>query len=155
MADENPHTGMGAQLLKGDGQSPENFVAVMGIKSINGPNIQRDTHDTTDMNQADNYRTFIGGLVDAGEVTFDANLLLRDATQNQEDGGFMAEFDKSSCDSRGNWRITLPPCAGDPDGYLEFSGIVTGQQMQIPLDDIMSFAGTIKVSGRPEVVLIT
>lgn len=155
MADENPHTGMGAQLLKGDGQSPENFVAVMGIKSINGPNIQRDTHDTTDMNQADNYRTFIGGLVDAGEVTFDANLLLRDATQNQEDGGFMAEFDKSSCDSRGNWRITLPPCAGDQDGYLEFSGIVTGQQMQIPLDDIMSFSGTIKVSGRPEVVLIT
>jgi hypothetical protein len=155
MADENPHTGMGAQLLKGDGQSPQNFVAVMGIKSINGPNIQRDTHDTTDMNQADNYRTFIGGLVDGGEVSFDANLLLRDGTQNQETGGYMAEFDKPSCDSRGDWRITLPPCAGDPDGYLEFSGIVTGQQMQIPLDDIMSFAGTIKVSGRPEVVLIT
>lgn len=150
-----PHTGMGAQLLRGDGSSPENFVAVMGIKSIQGPNMQRDTHDTTDMNQPDNYRQFVGGLVDAGEVSFDANFLADDDTQNQEDGGFMAEFDKTSCDSVRNWRITLPQCEGESEGYIEFEGVVTGQNLQLPMDDLMAFSGSIKVSGRPELVIVT
>lgn len=153
MADSNAHTGMGAHVQKGDGNSPENFVSVLGIKSITGPQISRDTIDVTDMNSSGGWREFIGGLVDAGEVSFDANFLPRDPTQNQEDGGFMAEFDKTSCDSRGNWRILLPECAGEPEGYFQFSGIVTGQQVEIPMDDVMGFSGTIKVSGRPELVL--
>jgi hypothetical protein len=36
---------------------------------------------------------------------------------------------------------------------MGFGGIVTGQSMQFPLDDLMSFNGTIKVSGRPELVI--
>jgi predicted secreted protein len=155
MADSDAHTGFGALLLKGDGASPENFVAVMGVKSMTGPSISRDTHDTTDMQSPSGWREFIGGLVDGGEVSFEANLLPRNETQNQEAGGFMAEFDKTSCDSRGNWRIQFPECAGEAEGYMEFEGIVTGQSMQFPMDDLMSFSGTIKVSGRPELVIAT
>src|SRR5262245_34626926 len=111
-----PHTGMGAILQRGDGQSPENFVDMVGVKSITGPSISRDTHDTTDMS-ADQYRTFIGGLVDGGEVSFEANFLPRDPTQTQdvpdnEAPGFMGEFDLASCDSLGNWRILIPDCVG-------------------------------------------
>lgn len=153
MADSDAHTGFGALILKGDGASPENFVAVMGVKSITGPSISRATHDTTDMQSASGWREFIGGLTDGGEVGFEANLLPRNETQNQEDGGFMAEFDKSSCDSRGNWRISFPECEGEAEGYLAFGGIVTGQSMTFPLDDLMGFTGTIKVSGRPELVI--
>lgn len=149
MADSDAHIGFGALLQKGDGASPENFISIMGVKSITGPQIKRDTIDVTDMQSPSGWREFIGGLVDAGEITFDANFLPRDATQNQEANGFMAEFDKSSCDSRGNWRITLPECEGDAEGYFEFAGIVSGQQIEMPLDDLMSFSGTIKVSGRP------
>lgn len=154
MADSDAHTGMGAHLQMGDGNSPENFVSVLGIKSITGPNMQRATHDVTTMDSG-TFREFIGGLVDAGEISFEANFLPRDTTQNQETGGFMAEFDKSSCDSRGNWRITLPECAGESDGYWEFEGIVTGQQVQMPMDDLMSFSGTIKISGRPNLFIET
>lgn len=153
MADSDAHTGMGAFLMKGNGESPEDFIAVMGVKSISGPNISRDTHDTTWMGSEGGFREFIGGLVDGGEVSFEANLLPRDSTQNQDTGGFMAEFDKTSCDSRGNWRITLPVCAGEPDGYLEFAGVVSGQSMEFPMDDLMGFTGTIKVSGRPELLI--
>jgi predicted secreted protein len=153
MADSDAHTGFGALLLKGDGASPENFVAVMGVKSMTGPSISRDTHDTTDMQSPSGWREFIGGLVDGGEVSFEANLLPRNETQNQEAGGWMAEFDKTSCDSRGNWRIVFPECEGEAEGYLEFEGIVTGQSMQFPMDDLMTFSGTIKVSGRPELVI--
>lgn len=154
MADSDAHTGMGAHLQKGDGNSPENFVSILGIKSITGPNMQRATHDVTTMDSG-TFREFIGGLIDAGEISFEANFLPRDTTQNQESGGFMAEFDKSSCDSRGNFRITLPECAGESDGYWEFEGIVTGQQVQMPMDDLMSFSGTIKISGRPHLFIET
>lgn len=154
MAENDVATGLGTKLQKGDGNSPENFISVLGIKSVSGPDISRDIHDTTDMD-AVQYRTFIGGLVDAGEISFEANFLPRDATQNQSSGGFMAEFDQGSCDSRGNWRILLPDCEGQPEAYWEFSGVVSGQSIELPMDDIMTFQGTIKVSGRPELVIGT
>lgn len=153
MADR-AHTGFGAELQRGDGQSPENFHSIVGIKSITGPNIQRDTHDTTDM-QSTNFREFIGGLVDAGEVQFEGNFIPTDDTQGQGEGGFLAEFDKTSCDSRRNWRILVPECEGEPDVYLEFAGVVTAAGMGFPMDDLMPFNGTIKVSGRPELVITT
>lgn len=153
MSDSAPHIGMGAHLQKGDGQSPENFVSVLGIKSITGPGIKRDAIDVTDMDSG-TFREKIGGLVDAGTVSFDANFLPADPSQNQSDGGFMAEFDKSSCDSRGNWRITLPVCEGDSQGYFEFAGVVTGQSVTIPFDAVMAFTGEVTISGRPRLVIL-
>lgn len=152
MADSDAHTGYGAFIQRGDGASPENFVSVLGVKNITGPNIQRDTHDVTNMASGVG-REFVGGLVDFGEVSFEANFLPRDPTQNQDAGGFLAEFDKSSCDSRGNWRILLPECEGESEAYFGFAGVVTGAQIAIPMDDIMGFTGTIKISGRAELVV--
>jgi hypothetical protein len=153
MADSDAHIGLGAHLQKGDGTSPENFVSILGIKSIAGPGIKRDVIDVTTMDSG-TFREFIGGLVDGGSISFDANWLPRDASQNQDAGGFMAEFDKTSCDSRGNWRITLPLCAGDSEGYFEFAGIVTGQNVTMPMEGVMAFSGEIKVSGRPRLVIL-
>lgn len=153
MADSDAHIGLGAHLQKGDGNSPENFISILGIKSITGPGIKRDAIDVTDMDSG-TFREFIGGLVSGGTISFDANFLPRDPTQNQSAGGFMAEFDKTSCDSRGNFRITLPECEGDSEGYFEFSGIVTGQSVTIPMDQVMAFSGEITVSGRPTLVIL-
>lgn len=146
------HTGAGAQLQKGDGASPQNFVAMLGIKSLTPPGISRETAETTDMN-TDGWKTFIGALKDGGEVSFEANFLPNEPTQGQAAGGFLAEFDKSSCDSLSTWRMVAPPCDGEPDVYWEFDGIVTGADGEWPLDDVMTFDGTIKVSGRPELVV--
>lgn len=154
MADSDARTGFGALIQKGTGTgSPEDFLTILGIKSIDGPSITRDTHDTTVMTSPGGWREFIGGLKDGGEVGFTANWLPRDPTQGQGPEGFMTEFDKDSCESRGNWRIVVPACPGEPEVYLEFAGIVTGQNISIPMDDLMSFEGTIKVSGRPTLVV--
>jgi predicted secreted protein len=153
MADSDAHIGLGAHIQKGDGNSPENFISILGIKSISGPGIKRDAIDVTDMDSG-TFREYIGGLVQGGTISFDANFLPRDPTQNQHVHGFMAEFDKTSCDSRGNWRITLPICAGDSEGYFEFAGIVTGQNVTMPMADVMAFTGEITVSGRPRLVIL-
>lgn len=146
------HIGAGAELQKSDGASPANFISIMGIKSISGPGITRDAVETTDMT-TEGWRTFIGGLKDGGEVSFEANFLPVDPTQNQTAGGFMAEFDKNSCDSLSQFRILLPKCDGEPDAVWEFDAVVTGQEVEIPLEEIMGFNGTIKVSGRPELLI--
>ena len=160
MADSDARTGYGALLQKGDGATPENFISILGVKSMSGPSISRDVQDVTSMTSGDGWREFIGGLNDGGEVSFEANWLPRDPTQSQEqdtggDTGFMGEFDKDSCASRGNWRILVPACPGEDEVSLTFAGIVTGQNIEIPMDDVMSFQGTIKVSGRPELVVET
>ncbi len=155
MPDSDARTGFGATIDKGDGSSPENFISILGVKSITGPEISRDTHDVTTMLSESGWREFIGGLKDGGEVSFEANWLPRDDTQGQVEGGFMAEFDKDSCESRGNWRITVPACEGEPTVYLQFSGIATGQNISLPMDDVMGFTGKLKISGRPELVIET
>ena len=156
MADSDARTGFGAFLQKGDGTaSPQNFVTMLGVKSMSGPSISRDVHDVTAMTSAGGWREFIGGLKDGGEVSFEANWLPRDPTQGQDEGGFMAEFDKDSCESRGDWRILVPACPGEEEVMLEFEGIVTGQNLEIPMDDVMAFSGTIKVSGRPHLIVGT
>jgi hypothetical protein len=157
MATNEAHTGYGAILSKGDGQSPETFTPVLGIKSISGPDMTRDSHDRTTMDNATsqhaNFRRFVGGLVDAGSVSFEANWLPRDPSQNQSEGGLMAEFDKGSCASVGNWRVDIPDCPGEPAMYMGFAGFLSGQNIEIPMDDLMAFSGSIKVDGRPELVV--
>jgi len=155
MPDSDARTGFGAFLEKGQGTSPETYEEVLGVKSMAGPSISRDTHDVTTMTSPGGWREFVGGLKDGGEVSFEANWLPRDATQSQETGGFMAEFDKESCESRGNWRIKVPGCPGEDVVYLTFAGIVTGQNINIAMEDVMTFSGTIKVSGRPTLELAT
>ena len=149
---QDAHIGAGSKLQRGDGASPENFVDVLGIKGINGPGITRDSVETTDM-ATGGWRTFTPGLKDGGEVTFDANFLPAEPTQNQSAGGLMAEFDSDSCAGLRNWRIVLPPCDGEPDAYWEFAGFLTGQEIEQPLDDVMAFSGTLKVSGRPALII--
>lgn len=150
MADSDARTGFGALIQKGTGTgSPQDYVTVLGIKSISGPSITRETHDTTVMTSPGGWREFIGGLKDGGEVSFTANWLPRDSTQTDLAG----EFDKDSCESRSDWRVVVPACPGEPEVYLEFAGILTGQNIEIPMDDLMGFEGTIKVSGRPTLVI--
>ena len=44
MADSDARTGFGALLQKGTGVgSPPDFLTILGIKSIDGPSISRDT----------------------------------------------------------------------------------------------------------------
>lgn len=152
MATDQASTGYGSILSKGDGNSPENFIAVLGLKSISGPSISRDIHDTTEMT-GNGWRTKIGGLVDAGEIQGEFNWLPRDPSQSQEEGGLMAEFDKTSCGSLSHWRLSLPECPGQPAAYWEFDGIFSGQDATIPMDDLMSFQGTVTISGRPTLVI--
>lgn len=146
MAVGDPHTGMGAKLQRYNGTT---YVDVLGIKTLGGPSMSRDTHDATDMATTTPYRRFKGGLTDPGEISISGNLLPGSSTQNQDTGGLLAEFDLDSCDSETSWKIVFPQCDGDPTAELTFDGVLNGFNPEVPFDDLMTFSGSIKVSGRP------
>jgi predicted secreted protein len=111
---------------------------IAGITNIGGPSSSRDTHDTTALDTAGGYRTFITGFRDSGEITLD---MIFDRT-----GYDLMKGDFES-DSKGNYEIVLPD---DEMTSLEFEGMVTGIPLTIP-EGPVTVTVTIKVSGKPAV----
>ena len=111
---------------------------IASVRSISGPNASGDSVDTTTLDSTSRYRTFIGALVDGGEVTFD---LIYDTEEPSHQT--LAQF-LSSQDTK-SWTITYPSTFT----AQTFSGHVTGLGAETPLDDVITQPVTIKVSGTP------
>jgi len=121
--------------------SGSNQADIGELLSISGPSYSKETIDTTHMGSTDEFRTFIGGLRDAGEVTFDVqvNLLAAD-TDNHLKLLTSLEDDDT-------------PVAMECDlgnvATFSFSGIVTAFEPEAPLDDKQTCSITVKISGKP------
>lgn len=131
----------GTRLERGDGASPEEFEEIAEVTNISGPSMERETYDSTHHGQADNYRQFIGGLVDPGSVSIDVNY-------NPSVHDVLVD-DLSDCLPR-NYRIVWVNCGQDIAEW-SFEGIMTGFEPTAPVDDKASATMEIKVSGKPEI----
>lgn len=131
--------GYGVTLAYGDNASPEVFTAIAELTgSLSGPNLSQDSIDVSHTASTSKYREFIGGLIDAGEITASFNLLL-DTTQEQArtllTGG-----------TKRNWRLSFPV---SPVETLTCEALVTGWNPSTPIDAQMTLDLTIKLSGVP------
>ncbi len=111
---------------------------IASVRGISGPNASGDSVDTTTLDTTGRYRTFIGALVDGGEVTFDLIYDTEEASHK-----VLAQF-LSSQDTK-SWTITYPSTFTPQT----FSGHVSGLGAETPLDDVITQPVTIKVSGTP------
>ena len=146
MAESAADIGFGTLLQIGDGASPEVFTTIAEINSIDGPNLARETQEVTHMESPDQYREYIGGLLDGGEVSFEGNYVPRHATHGATAGtGLFSKFADGSVGTH-NFKIALP---GTPTAAWAFKGILTSLEPKHPHDDKMEISGTIKVSGKP------
>ena len=125
----------GTSLSRGDGAEPEVFTAIANITALTPPGISRETLDVTAHDSPDGYMEFIGGLKDAGEVSFDVRYdpsvhdVLVDDFEAAEPIDYEVAF---------------------PDGTVwAFSAILTGFESDAPYDDVLSASLTLKVSGKP------
>ncbi len=132
----------GTRLLKGDGASPENFVAIANVKSINGPGFKVTVIDTTTHSTSGNYREKAAVLIDPGTLTFMCNFDPNDATLAPATGLF-SELDALA---ESNYQLQFPP-SDSLHTMMEFRGFVTGHPFSFPVDNVIEGNIEITIDG--------
>jgi predicted secreted protein len=121
--------------------SPGNvFETMANVHNISGPERSRETIEVTAHDSPEQWREFIGGLKDGGEVQLDVNYDPAELTHDIDD-------DLDDRTPR-NYRVVILP--GDEDEHTwSFKGIMTNVGDEFPFDDKMGRSITIKVTGKP------
>ena len=112
--------------------------SVSDVMRIGGPNVSAATIDTTSLGSV--HRTFLGGIIDSGEMSFDICYDPRDNTTIED------LFDDSA---------TAIPAAttcvitfGDtPASTWTFSAVLTGFDLGVEMDDKVTASISMKVTG--------
>jgi predicted secreted protein len=144
MAESNARLGYGTLLKRRISTSPDTYQLVAERVSLGGPSMSRDVPDVTHMDSPNGWREFLAGLKDGGEISVEGNFVPTDASHNVSTG-LLSEF---YSDVRGHWIIEFP-LTGSPAVFWEFDGILSGFNVDMPVDDKLAFTATIKISGEP------
>tara|TARA_Y100000004_G_scaffold194468_1_gene259130 strand:+ start:258 stop:686 length:429 start_codon:yes stop_codon:yes gene_type:complete len=124
--------------IKSSSESISDFTEIGEITDITPPSITKDTIETTSHGSSQ-VKTYIGGLIDFGEVSVTVNYdpdgatitKFRNLAKLAGDGGTDSDF-----------KVEYPDSSTE-----EFSGIVTGFEQSAPMDGVLSATFTIKVTG--------
>lgn len=114
--------------------------AIAEVKSITGPELSLNAIDATHLTSPDTFKEFVGGLRDGGEVSIEGNFYPGD-TNGQ--AGLYDDLINATLQS---FTITFPTAMATT---WTFSGLVTKFKTDAPLDDVVPFSATIKISGKP------
>lgn len=127
--------------FKRDSTGSGSFVAIANVSDVSGPSRSREAIEVTAHDSPDQYREFVKGLKDGGEVEITLNYDPGAATHAALD----ADFEED--DLRDYQVVILPGTAGE---YTwEFSGLITDLGDEFPHDDKMERTATFKISGKP------
>lgn len=139
----NATSGFGTLLKIGDGATPtEGFTTVAEVISISGPALALGTIEVTNMSSASNYREFVAGLKDAGEVKLDINFLPTDGTQDAS-AGLLKDFDDRTLR---DFQLVFPDASTTT---WSFSAFITAFSPSAKVDDRLTASVTLRVSGAP------
>lgn len=137
MSTENLSAAKGTTLEIG---SPA--VAIAHLKNIESPNQTKETIEVTALDSDGNYREYIPGYRDGGEISVTGYFDFKDAGQKAVREAYDAEeaFD---------FVIRYPARIG---AEWRFKGIVTGYRIVSEEGDAITIEITIKISGKPVLV---
>lgn len=120
------------------------WADVAEVMSIDGPSPERDTYDTTTINTEGNYRTFIPGLKDGGEVTMEMNYTPESYLE------FKTDFNLENEEALVWYSVVFNDNDGNSRNCIVFQAMVTSVGATIPTDEKVSSNVTLKVSGNPK-----
>ncbi len=132
----------GTLLKIGNGGTPETFATIAEITDISGPKMSLDTIDTTSHDSVDGWKEYIGGLLSAGDVTFDVNFSPTNATHGYTSGLIrdMVQRIKRS------FQLVFP----NPEHTTwSFTALVTGFDPKSPVEDALTASITLTITGKP------
>jgi predicted secreted protein len=112
------------------------FTDVADVTQVGVLDVKVDTIETSSHDSADQWRTFVGGMKDGGELKMEVNY------DPAAHGTIFSNLGGAPIDQK----VTLSDAGA---AVVAFNGIITGFQAQAPYDDKLSASVTIKVSGAP------
>ncbi len=120
------------------------YSSLGSILDIGGPQQKTSDKDVSYMQQPDNWKRFISGLIDAGEgkvklLWSGANF----ATLQAKIGVF------TTSGASTYWKIVWNDLISSANSTLVCQGYIKDVSDTIPLDDVMTFEVTLKASGPP------
>lgn len=118
------------------------FTTIASVLSIGGPEREREAYDVTAHDSPDQYREFIPGLKDGGQVTLELNYDPGAATHTLID----TDFDDQTVKA---YNIVIPG-EGSEEWTWALQGFYTAVGDEFPHDGKMVRSVTLKVSGKPE-----
>lgn len=134
MPDPTGVSGVGTVFRRWNDTTKE-WVNIAKITNIGGPSMTRETIDTTALDTAGGYRTFIAGFKDGGSVVL---------AMNFDRNGYETMKTDFESDLLQNYEIILPD---EDTTSLEFDGFVTELPLTNTPDDKITIDVTIKISG--------
>lgn len=127
--------------FKRDSDGAGTFVTIANVSDISGPDRDREAIEVTAHDSPDQYREFVKGLKDGGEVSITINYNPGETTHEALDDDYEEK------DLRDYQVVVLP---GDPDEHTwDLTGLITSVGDAFPHDDKMEREVTVKISGKP------
>jgi predicted secreted protein len=112
------------------------FVTVAELTNIDVLDLSSDTIDASSHDSPSQWREFINGMKDGGELSFECNFDPAEATQVD-----VAELVGGAAK---DMKIVLPDAGA---AEVTFSGLVTGFSAGAPFDDKLTGTATVKITG--------
>lgn len=117
------------------------FALVANITDISGPSREREAIEVTAHDSPDQYREFVKGLKDGGEVELTINYdpgspTIQDLDDDFEEIALRAYQIKIFPDTINEWT-------------WDFDALITALGDEFPFDDKMERTCTLKISGKP------
>jgi predicted secreted protein len=117
------------------------FVEIGELLTIGGPSYSKETIDTTHMQSADEFKEYLAGLRDAGEISASVSVdLLAADGKNHIKLLESLETDDAPVQMK---------CQFGTVAIFSINGIVTAFEPEAPLDGKQEASITIKISGKP------
>ena len=128
---------MGTTLTKTKSGSELEDLKIANLTSIGEIGVESEEIDTTDLDSPDNYKEFIPGTKDAGEVSLAGNI--------KEESNVEKMLALAESQSMEEWTVTYPSGA-----TWKFKGFVKSfKDGEKTPDGLATFSATIRVSGKP------
>ena len=128
---------MGTTLTKKKSGSESEDLKIANLTSIGEIGVESEEIDATDLDSPNNYKEFIAGSKDAGEVSLAGNI--KDESNVEK---MLALAESQSMET---WTVTYPSGA-----TWEFTGFIKSfKDGEKTPDGLATFSATIRVSGRP------
>ena len=118
------------------------------VNSFGGPGLTLDPIEITHHESTDAWKEFVGGLLDAGELSMDLNFIPTATTQTGNGAGSLlyAMINRAVTEFVLTWPDDAPTA-------WTFNALVTSFEPSAPVDDKLGASVTLKLTGAPSGVL--